>query len=211
MFLARRPVLGSLLAITCMIGIGLHLTSAHGESVVVAEGVGTLPTTERQALGLLHARCEVCHSADLITQQRLDREKWTAIVNKIIHWGAQVSPSEQEVLMNYLVAHYYPAAAPERRLVKGTTSGSALRGTVRYPAGESHRGEALFAAHCLACHGAGAVGMVGPKLAATPILLEQERFWETLLEGRGAMPPWREALSPQEIADILAWLKTLES
>jgi cytochrome c oxidase cbb3-type subunit 3 len=51
---------------------------------------------------------------------------------------------------------------------------------------------------------------MGPKLAANPILLENERFWETVLDGRGAMPPWREALSPQEIADILAWLKTLE-
>src|SRR2546426_45849 len=79
MFRPRPPVVRSLLTIACLIGIGIRLTSALGESVVVAEGVGKIPTTERQALGLLHARCEVCHSADLIIQQRLDREKWTAI------------------------------------------------------------------------------------------------------------------------------------
>ena len=210
MFRPRPPVVRSLLTIACLIGIGIRLTSALGESVVVAEGVGEIPTTERQALGLLHARCEVCHSADLIIQQRLDREKWTAIVNKMVHWGAQVSPSEQEVLLNYLATRYHPDAPPERRSAKGTSPGSALRGTASYPTGESRRGRALFAAHCLACHGVDAAGGIGPKLAANPILLEQGRFWETVLEGRGAMPPWREALSPQEIADILAWLKTLE-
>ena len=110
-------------------------------SVVVAEGVGEIPTTERQALGLLHARCEVCHSADLIIQQRLDREKWIAIVNKMVHWGAQVSPSEQEVLLNYFATHYHPDAPPEQRSAKGTSPGSALRGTASYPTGESRRAE----------------------------------------------------------------------
>ncbi len=210
MFRPRQPMVRSLLTIVCLIGIGIRLTSALGESVVVAAGVGEIPTTERQALGLLHARCEVCHSADLIIQQRLDREKWIAIVNKMVHWGAQVSPSEQEVLLNYLATHYHPDAPPEQRIAKGTSPGSALRGTASYPTGESRRGKALFAAHCVSCHGADAAGGMGPKLAANPILLENERFWETVLEGRGAMPPWREALSPQEIADILAWLKTLE-
>src|SRR3989454_7669094 len=126
----------------------------------------------------------VCHSADLIIQQRLDREKWTAIVNKMVHWGAQVSPSEQEVLLNYLATRYHPDAPPERRSAKGTSPGSALRGTASYPTGESRRGRALFAAHCLACHGVDAAGGIGPKLAANPILLEQERFWEIVLEGR---------------------------
>jgi len=198
------------LTIACLIGIGIRLTSALGESIDVAEGVGEIPTTERQALGLLHARCEVCHSADLITQQRLDKEHWTAIVTKMVHWGAQVSPAEQAVLLSYLVTHYHPDAPPERRSAKGTSPSSGLQGPASYPTGEPHRGQALFAANCLACHGAGAVGMVGPRLAAKPILREPERFWEIVLEGRGAMPPWREALNPQEIADILAWLKTLE-
>jgi mono/diheme cytochrome c family protein len=63
--------------------------------------------------------------------------------------------------------------------------------------------------NCLACHGPGAGGLIGPKLAMNPILRDHERFWQTVLEGRGAMPPWREALNLQEIADIHAWLKTL--
>src|SRR5215831_12417661 len=210
MFQSRQPVVGSLVALACVIGIGVLPIAAPGESLTVAEGVGEVATTERQAVGLLHARCEVCHSADLITQQRLDREHWTAIVTKMVHWDAQVSPAEQAVLLSYLVTHYHPDAPSERRNTKPTSPSSALQGPASYPTGEARRGQALFATHCLACHGAGAVGMVGPKLAANPILRDHERFWDTVLEGRGAMPPWREALSPQEIADILAWLGTLE-
>src|SRR5260370_7485607 len=119
MFRPRQPMVRSLLTIVCLIGIGIRLTSALGESVVVAGGVGEIPTTERQALGLLHARCEGCHSADLIIQQRLDREKWIAIVNKMVHWGAQVSPSEQEVLLNYFTTHYHPPPPPAHPTSKG--------------------------------------------------------------------------------------------
>jgi mono/diheme cytochrome c family protein len=45
-------------------------------------------------------------------------------------------------------------------------------------------------------------------VAGNPILTEEDLFWKTVLYGRGAMPPWEEALSVQQIADIQAWLKT---
>src|SRR2546427_1978130 len=97
MFRPSQPMVRSLLTIVCLIGIGIRLTSALGESVVVAGGVGEIPTTERQALGLLHARCEVCHSADLIIQQRLDREKWIAIVNKIDRKSTRLNSSHSQI------------------------------------------------------------------------------------------------------------------
>ena len=61
-----------------------------------------------EAMQLLANRCGICHSTDLVTQQRLDRSRWTATVDKMIHWGAPLSPEERNALVNYLAAQYHP-------------------------------------------------------------------------------------------------------
>lgn len=62
----------------------------------------------QQGLAFINARCTLCHSDDLITQQRLDRATWTRVVDKMIKWGATVSPEEREFLLTYLAAYYSP-------------------------------------------------------------------------------------------------------
>lgn len=63
-----------------------------------------------EAMQLLANRCGICHSTDLVTQQRLDRSRWAATVDKMIHWGAPLSPEERDVLVNYLAAQYHSQA-----------------------------------------------------------------------------------------------------
>ena len=63
----------------------------------------------QQGSAFVNARCTLCHSDDLITQQRLDRAAWTRVVDKMIKWGAPVRPEERESLLNYLAASYSPA------------------------------------------------------------------------------------------------------
>ena len=41
-------------------------------------------------------------------------------------------------------------------------------------------------------------------------MLSNERvFWKTVSEGRHIMPPLKDTVTEQQIADIQAWLKTL--
>ena len=165
---------------------------------------------------LVAARCAVCHSTDLIVQQRLTREQWTATVHKMASWGAQLSSAEQTRLVDYLAAHYHPSASagleqtmqdsPEPTL----TEPAAHTGVPQYPVGRVDRGQKLFGQNCMPCHGPTAAGGMGPRLAQNPILTDESRFWGTVRQGRGAMPAWNGMLSAQEIADIQAWLKTLE-
>lgn len=161
--------------------------------------------------GLLLSRCTVCHSTDLVTQQRLDRGRWEATIDKMIHWGADVSKDEAAMLASYLSARYHPdapdqepapAAVAEPLRVETQAAG--------HPAGEEGRGEIVYAHNCQACHGAGATGGVGPRLAGNPILGDEHRFWDTVLHGRGAMPAWESALGAQDIADVRAWLQTIK-
>ena len=64
---------------------------------------------------LVAERCGTCHSTDLVTQQRLDRPRWAATVDKMIHWGAVLSPEERNALVSYLAAQYHQQAPVEAK------------------------------------------------------------------------------------------------
>ena len=52
-----------------------------------------------------------CHGPSLIAQQRLGREAWNREVDKMIGWGAKVSPAEKDALVNYLARMFEQLAA----------------------------------------------------------------------------------------------------
>lgn len=165
----------------------------------------------QQAIRLLNSRCTVCHSTDLIRQQRLDGSQWRAEVHKMVGWGAQLSSQEQDLLIAYLASRYHPGAAEViEEHARDGQAGAALAGEGHVVlTGQAPRGAAVYARNCLPCHGEAAVGGVGPKLAGNPILSRDEAFHETVARGRGTMPAWGSILNPQEIADVHAWLKSL--
>ncbi|MCC6139730.1 MAG: c-type cytochrome [Nitrospira sp.] len=165
-----------------------------------------------RAEGLILARCSVCHSPDLIAQQRLPKDRWLATVDKMKHWGAEITDDEAELLVRYLFARYHPSAPDqlppfdhELRNAEPLTQEPPDTGPL---VGLAARGAGIFEHNCQACHGAGATGGVGPKLAKNPILKHDDLFWDTVLHGRGPMPAWGSVLSPQDIADVHAWLQT---
>lgn len=192
--------------------------AAFGVVLLMAWAVGhageagqNQPTQALQAEGLLLSRCSVCHSADLITQQRLAPAKWEATIDKMVHWGADVSKEEAALLAGYLAARYHPDAPDE--IPAPAVGAEPLRVDAQpvtgHPEGDPGRGEIVFARNCQACHGASAAGGMGPQLAGNPILGDEGRFGDTVRHGRGAMPPWEAVLHPQEIEDIRAWLNRL--
>ena len=165
-----------------------------------------------RAEGLIVARCSVCHSPDLVAQQRLPKDRWLATVDKMKHWGAEITDDEAELLVRYLSVRYHPAAPDhlppldhELRKAEPLTQEPADTGLL---VGVATRGAGIFEHNCQACHGAGATGGMGPKLAKNPILKHDDLFWETVLHGRGPMPAWGSVLSQQDIADIHTWLLT---
>jgi len=179
----------------------------EGDSDLIA--VALAPRAE----SLIVARCTVCHSDDLIAQQRLPRERWEATVDKMRHWGAQISEEESNLLVRYLSARYHPGA-PERLapIELGTAEPLNQETPIDGPlVGVAQRGAGIFEHNCQACHGAGAMGGMGPKLAGNPILKHEDLFWETVLHGRGPMPAWGSVLSQQDIADVHAWLSAKDT
>ena len=90
---------------------------------------------EGKGVELARDKCTTCHEADLIVSQRLSRQGWTREVEKMIRWGAPVSDSEKEVLIDYFTANIKPrSAAPAQ------------------PATGDDRGKQIFEEKCLLCH-----------------------------------------------------------
>ena len=50
--------------------------------------------------------CRVCHDDDLSAQQRLTREGWGREVDKMIRWGARVTPDERGPLVEFLASRW---------------------------------------------------------------------------------------------------------
>jgi cytochrome c oxidase cbb3-type subunit III len=165
-----------------------------------------------RAEGLILARCSVCHSADLIAQQRLPRARWEATVEKMKHWGAEISADEADLLVQYFSARYHPGAPEHLPPLNSELEKTELLSQKPVAGGPvtgvAARGGGIFEHNCQACHGAGAMGGMGPKLAKNPVLEHEDLFWETVLHGRGLMPAWGSVLSQQDIVDIHAWLAT---
>lgn len=83
-------------------------------------------------LDVLNKRCISCHEADIITSQTLSLAGWTRSVDKMVRWGATVTPEEREVLQPYLAQHYAPQPVASHR--------------------STEAGAATYRRLCLTCH-----------------------------------------------------------
>lgn len=109
--------------------------------------------------------------------------------------------SMQKWLLCCAVLLLHPGAFPTGEGYLARASGDEQQGATR--------GEALYNASCVVCHGAQATGGIGPRLAGNPVLSNEQVFWKIVFEGRHVMPPLKDAVTKRQMADIQAWLKTL--
>lgn len=193
------------MALTAFVSAPVSQVMAHGDHRG-GKAAGHGEEKDRRAEILLRSRCAMCHSANLITQQRLNNREWKAEMDRMIKWGAPLVDDDQKILVEYLSRHYSPSS---HNPAKTQAVAEPYHESQPLPSGRPKHGKSLYDAHCADCHGAKGEGHDGPPMATNPILTMDSVFLESVREGRGGMPPWSGALSPQEIADIQSWLKTL--
>ncbi len=75
---------------------------------------GSTPTTTPSSTSaldgatLVQERCSVCHPLSRVTQSRFTAEQWKLVVDQMIARGAELTPEEEIVVVNYLAANYGP-------------------------------------------------------------------------------------------------------
>jgi mono/diheme cytochrome c family protein len=57
---------------------------------------------------LMQQRCTACHSLSRITSAQKSADQWKVTVDRMIGKGAQLSPAEEQTLVNYLAQTYHP-------------------------------------------------------------------------------------------------------
>jgi len=64
------------------------------------------PLPEGDGREVLDQSCLSCHGGEPISQQRLSRAQWTAEVDKMIRWGADVPADQKTRLVDYLARNF---------------------------------------------------------------------------------------------------------
>jgi mono/diheme cytochrome c family protein len=78
-------------------------------------------------------------------------------------------------------------------------------------------GELVFKKNCVMCHGADGTGKtkMGQKLGAADLTssdiqsLSDEALAQTVRNGKGKMPSFEKTLSPEEITNVIQYVRTL--
>lgn len=65
------------------------------------------PSTDAGAAVFKRA-CLTCHDADIVEQQKLTPTGWTRSVEKMMRWGASVTETDKQPLVDYLASRFPP-------------------------------------------------------------------------------------------------------
>ena len=90
---------------------GARVLGCFGAVVLGAQVLGAQALPAGAGADVLKQRCVSCHESDIITSQKLSLTGWTRSVDKMVRWGAQITPAEREVLHPYLAASFGPKPA----------------------------------------------------------------------------------------------------
>jgi len=155
--------------------------------------------------------CARCHRAQ--PPNKYDADTWRAIMRHM-SLNARLTPQEEEAITGFLVGAARPIAAAPAPRPDG--------GEVARVSGNSASGAAVYRSQCTACHGEEAKGD-GPAAAAlTPRppdltrlehlrTMSDEELLQVLSVGKGSMPGFDKILTQQELTDVVAWLRAMDT
>lgn len=123
-----------LIIVCCVLSLslGAMIVSAYTSADDLPKGAG---------VEVVLAKCTICHEADLIAQQRLNRSGWLREVEKMIHWGTILTDAEKEIIIGYLAAQLGPRPV-----------GAKTRANQFAANNDETTGKRIFEAKCLICH-----------------------------------------------------------
>jgi mono/diheme cytochrome c family protein len=159
--------------------------------------------------------CVICHSAEYVYMQPPHPpEKWNEIVWKMKQaFGCPIPKEDISTLVDYLVGQNSVQPA------LGTQNAQQPVSPVASEGASSANGKTVFNTYCMNCHGETGKGdgPIGKSLVPPAANLTQlqnksdDMIRKTIQNGRPgtAMPSWKNDLSPQDIQDVLAYIRHL--
>lgn len=123
---SRRRLVQILVVLLCVVFLGLALSTRQRSllpAITEASGLKSASFRSPQSAirndlpegpgaDIAKQSCRACHEADMIVQQRLSLAAWSREVEKMVRWGAEVSPEQKERLVAYLASHFKARKKP---------------------------------------------------------------------------------------------------
>ena len=82
-----------------------YLTANFGSHLIIPpRKPGALP--DGPGLEVVQQSCLSCHGSEPISQQRLTPSQWTAEVDKMVRWGAEIPTGQKPALIDYLSKNF---------------------------------------------------------------------------------------------------------
>ena len=159
----------------------------------------------------LQLHCNVCHSSEMIEQQRLTLAQWQAEVQKMIGWGATLPKEYSGLMAEHLSKSYPPGHKAKIGLLEPekafSESAQTDQSQVDSKSATNPQVAELFRNQCSNCHGTSGEGNeIGPRLTGRPILAFPQRFSEHIEQGKGRMPAFQKTIPSADTQALRRWL-----
>lgn len=83
--------------------------AAEASPPQVSQWLDQLP--EGKAKGIVADKCQVCHTLERVVTVRRSQKDWASTVDKMVGYGAEVTPEEVGMIVDYLSANFGPAGS----------------------------------------------------------------------------------------------------
>ncbi len=155
--------------------------------------------------------CNVCHSMEMIEQQKLTLPQWKAEITKMVGWGATLPKDYEEIMAEHLHKKFLPDRTPELPRIEPALalkeSHQPDQSAVVLSERDAPATAALFASQCANCHGPDGIGNeIGPRLTGRPSLTRPDQFASLIEKGRGRMPAFGQTLKKDDLNALRRWL-----
>ena len=155
--------------------------------------------------------CNVCHSSEMIEQQRLTLTQWQAEVQKMIGWGATLPKPYAGLMAEHLSRLYSPEGKPNPQFIKPEEALAVAlqpdQELVDSKLASSPQVAERYRSQCASCHGQGGEGNeIGPRLTGRQMLSSPDSFARHIQQGRGRMPAFQQTMTSAEIQSLRRWL-----
>ena len=149
------------------------------------------------------SQCLTCHSEGLIASQKFDEKGWSKLLTKMKLFGAQVEPSQEKKLIQFLLGltkrHQGLQKLSSFEIQKGRFENPPNSGTV------SKEITGIYENACAQCHGEVGEGKIGPRLRGR--LIPKEIFIQGVRNGRNRMPAFGDSLKEDQILELWRFLQ----
>jgi uncharacterized membrane protein len=96
----------SLISILLLITLAGILLASCGSSSSPTPANTSSGSSTSAGQALMQERCSVCHALDRVTSAHKSAAEWKITVDRMIGHGAQLTPQEEQTLIDYLASNY---------------------------------------------------------------------------------------------------------